>query len=208
VASWKIKEAIRLIFGKADPGGAYLDCFLIHFPGRGNPLGAWDALREARDEGLLKHIGVSNFEIRHLQELRNYCGEYPELNQIEFHPFIYSKQRNLLEFCRENRIAVEGYCPMAQGLVIRDPVVGRIAEAHREIPARIALQWAMQHGVLPIVGSRNADHIRANAARYAFSLTRDEMHELNQIGARHSERISLRWNWDPTTAPLGSADWR
>jgi diketogulonate reductase-like aldo/keto reductase len=207
VAWWKIKEAIRLIFGKADPAGAYLDCFLIHFPGRGNPLRAWDALREARDEGLLKHIGVSNFEIRHLLELRNHSGEYPELNQIEFHPFIYSKQRNLLEFCREKGIAVEGYCPMAQGLVVRNPTMCRIAEAHHETPGRIALQWAMRHGVRPIVGSRNADHIRANAVPYAFTLTPDETQALDQIGARHSERISLRWNWDPTTAPLGTADW-
>ncbi len=209
VGLWKIKEAIRLIFGsKPVPSEAYLDCFLIHFPGRGNPLGAWDALRKARDHGLVRHIGVSNFEIGHLEQLRHHCGEYPELNQIEFHPFIYNQQRDLLQFCREKRIAVEGYSPLAQGMAIQNPTTCRIAKTREETPARTVLQWSMQHRVLPIVGSRNHANIQANAAPYGFALTEDQMADLDSLSGSNPARVSLRWNWDPTTAPLGNSDWR
>ncbi len=209
VGLWKIRAAIRLIFGpNPKPSEAYLDCFLIHFPGRGNPLGAWDALRQARDQGLVRHIGVSNFEISHLKKLRDYCGEYPELNQIEFHPLIYSQQTELVQFCREKGIAMEGYSPLAQGMLVQNPTVCRIARVHQETPARVALQWSMQHRVLPIAGSRNAVHIQSNAAPYRFAMAENELIELDSLGASAPERVSLRWNWDPTTAPLGSSGWR
>lgn len=209
VGLWKIKEAIRLIFGSnpASPE-AYLDCFLVHFPGRGNPLGAWDALRKARDMGQVRHIGVSNFEIRHLKRLRDYCGEYPEVNQIEFHPLIYCGQKDLLQFCTEKGIAVEGYSPLAQTLALQNPTVHRIAEIHHETPARIVLQWSMQHAVLPIVGSRNQAHLHANAAPYHFTLAEEEMTKLDSLGETGPARVSLRWNWDPTKAPLGKSGWR
>jgi len=204
----KIREAIGLIWG-SQHGGAhyYLDAFLLHYPGLRKPIAAWKGLLKARAEGLVKHVGVSNFEIWHLEKLRETSGEYPELNQIEFHPLIYREQKDLLEFCRTKGIAAEAYSPLAEGEVLRDPDVGLLAEAHKTSPARVALKWCMQHGLRPIVGTRHPDHIRNNAQAYTFALSGDEMLRLDSISSRRMTRVSLKWHWNPKTAPLGNSNW-
>jgi len=160
----KIKEAIHLIWGKSpSANNAYLDAFLLHYPGKGRPLEAWKALQEARDSAIVRHIGVSNFEIWQLEKLKKRSGEFPGINQIEFHPWIFHEQVELLRYCHERGIAVEGYSPLAQGIARGDTTLKEIAFNYNTTPARIALKWCMQHGVRPIVGSRNVDHLRKNA---------------------------------------------
>lgn len=203
-AQHKIKEAIRLIWGQAvKPSEAYLDAFLIHYPGVGQPLEAWKALQEARVKDEVKHIGVSNFEIWHLEKIYTGSGEYPEINQIEFHPWIYHEQADLVDFCRTRGITIEGYSPLAQKMALQDPVVGRIAVSHKSDPARILLKWSMQHGVKPIVGSRNAEHLRANVASYDFRISDEQMLELDRLGGHKPIRIAEKWDWNSKTAPFG-----
>ena len=205
----KVQEAIRLIWAEAPGrGDHYLDAFLIHYPGLRDPLAAWRGLLQARSQGWVKHAGVSNFEIGHLQKLREMSGQYPELNQIEFHPYLYPEQRVLLEFCKAKGIVVEGYSPLAEGEVLKDPDLGMIAQRHQTTCARVALKWCMQHGVRPIVGTRNFAHLKANAAPYDFALSRSEMAQLDSIGCRKTTRVSLKWGWDPQTAPLGASKLR
>lgn len=200
----KIKEAIQLIWGKNAPAPeAYLDSFLLHYPGTGDPGSAWKALLEARKKGWVRHIGVSNFEIWHLKKIKEISGQYPEVNQIEFHPWIYSDQVEVLEFCHDKEIAIEGYSPLAQGKRINDPLITQLASNHQTTPARIILKWCMQHGVLPVVGSRNPEHIRANAEPYTFSLSADEIQSLNRLGISHPIRVAEQWHWNSKTAPFG-----
>ena len=208
-ASLKIKQAIRLMWGE-DAGrlGHYLDAFLIHYPGLGNPIEAWKALIAARKEGLVRHVGVSNFEIRHLEKLHERTGESAEINQIEFHPFIYVEQSELLDFCNTRCIAVEGYSPLAEGQALNDENLRAIANEHNTSPARIALRWSMQHGVRPIVGTRSPAHLRENAEPYNFTLSAEEMLRIDSLGRTKPVRVSLRWNWNPKSAPLGSSKWR
>jgi 2,5-diketo-D-gluconate reductase A len=200
----RIDEAIRLIWGEGAAGTKpYLDAFLIHYPGFGNPVEAWKALLEARTRGLLKHAGVSNFEIGHLQKLHESCGHYPELNQIELHPYIYLEQKELIGFCKAKGIAVEGYCPLAEGQVLDDPELRVIAAAHDTSAAKVALRWCMQHGVRPIVGSRNPSHIKANAEGGGLNLSPEEMNKIDRLSSSRTVRVSLKWHWNPRTAPLG-----
>jgi len=123
-AKQKIKEAINLIWGNSHHSNMnYLDCFMIHYPGVGRPLSAWQAIIEAQKNGLIKHAGVSNFEIKHLEIIKNATGRFPEVNQIEYHPWIYKEQSELVKFCHEHGIAVEGYSPLAQGKDLNNGVI-------------------------------------------------------------------------------------
>jgi diketogulonate reductase-like aldo/keto reductase len=206
-ASLKIREAIQLIWGQdSSESDRYLDAFLLHYPGLRNPIEAWKALIDARKQGLVRHVGVSNFEIRHLEKLREATGEYPAINQIELHPYIYPEQKELLEFCRRQDIAVEGYSPLAEGQVLDDPVLRTVAESHETSPARIALRWCMQHGVRPIVGTRNRAHMQMNAEPYTFSLSDYQVLLIDSLGNTKTVRVSLQWDWNPKNAPLGCSD--
>lgn len=206
-ATIRIREAIRSIWG--GEGDGYLDCFLIHYPGYGRPLDAWRAMHEARSAGLLRHIGVSNFEIPHLEKLERKTGEFPEVNQIEFHPWIHPNQREMVQFCKERRIALEGYSPLAQARHLDDPVLAAIASRCKTTPARVVLKWCMQHGVKPIFGSRNPEHIRTNAQAYHFKLSADEMGAIDELGRAKPVRVSLQWHWNPPEASMGQAPpWR
>ena len=200
----KIKEAVEVIFGEhEDLSKHFLDSFLIHYPGAGDPLGAWRGMQIARDKGYVRHIGVSNFEIWHLNIIRKNCGSFPEVNQIEFHPWIYDKQAKLIEFCRANGIAVEGYSPLAQGKFLDVPLLKEIASAHDTTASRIVLKWCMQHGVKPIFGSRNNAHMKSNAELYNFQLSDNEVRQINNLSRENTFRVSEQWKWNPQTAPFG-----
>lgn len=182
----------------------YLDLFLIHYPGVGHPGDAWRALHRVRETGLCKHIGVSNFEIKHLKRLREISGVFPEVNQIEFHPLLYSEELEaLVQFCRTNDIQVEGYCPLAwadTGLLESETVAGIVRKYHCT-PVRVILQWSMQHGVCPIAGTLSPDHMAENAGPYDFDLTPDDMSAIDNLGNAQI-RLSIMWGWDSTKVPV------
>lgn len=180
----------------------YLDLFLLHYPGEGaDPIGAWRGLLDVRSEGLCQHVGVSHFEMKHLERFREQTGEYPEVNQIEFHPLLYSeKLEDLVHFCKQNRILVEGFSPFAEGdpKILRNTVIERIAQNHNCSPARVILKWCMQHGVRPIVGSSDPTHLSENTEPYNFQLSRDEMTTIDAL----EPRVSLLWGWNAPEVTL------
>jgi diketogulonate reductase-like aldo/keto reductase len=184
-----------------------LDLFLIHYPGEGIATAAWKGLIKAKSDGLCKHIGVSNFEMKHLEQLLSSTNECPEVNQIEFHPLLFSKELNeLVEYCKEKGIVIEGYCPLAWGdyNLMRNDSIKAIARKYGEhvTTAQVILKWCMQHGVRPIVGSLNSEHISENAGPYNFELSPEEMITINALG-RFKTRVSLNWwGWDPPAAVM------
>lgn len=185
----------------------HIDLYLIHYPGEGDAIEAWKGLIKARAEEICQHIGVSNFEIHNLERLREETGEYPEVNQIEFHPLLFSGElMNLVQFCKGNGIQVEGYCPLAEGnrgncMLLNNNDVKMIADTHECSPARVILKWCLQHDVRPIVGSLDPAHISEDNKPYSFQLTGDEMKTIDALGRGH--RISKeRWGWDPTFVKL------
>jgi diketogulonate reductase-like aldo/keto reductase len=149
-----------------------IDLCLIHWP---NPLEdlyveAWSALIEARNRGLVNHIGVSNFLPEHLERLREETGELPDVNQIELHP--YFPQSDQLAYHRENGIITEAWSPLGRKSdLLTDHVITSIATEHGITPAQTVLAWHVHIGTLPIPKSKSVDRQRENISIFDVSLT-------------------------------------
>jgi len=156
----------------------YLDLYLIHWPVPWLWPQAWRALLTLREEGLCRAIGVSNFNIRHLQAAMH-LGAVPSVNQVEFSPFLY--RRDLLQFCREHGIQLESYSPLTRGAKLRDPRVAALARHYGKTNAQLFLRWALQHGVVTIPKSTHPERIRENADLFDFEITLDDMAALDAL---------------------------
>lgn len=168
----------------------YIDLYLIHWPVTGKRSDSWRALTEILATGKTKNIGVSNYTVRHLQELLAESDVVPVVNQIEFHPFLYEEQREVLEFCREKGIVVEAYSPLAHGRKSDDSVLPPIAAKYGKSSAQVILRWCMQHGTVPLPKSTNPQHIRENLDIFDFELTVQEMAQINGL----SDGTRTCWN--------------
>jgi len=159
-----------------------IDLYLIHWP---NPLEdryveAWTALLEARDRGLVRHIGVSNFLPEHLERLRRETGELPEVNQIELHP--YWPQAEQLAYHRENGILTEAWSPLGRGSdLLANPVVCEIAARRAISAAQAVLAWHVHKGAIPIPKSRSAERLAENLAIFEISLSDDDVASLDSL---------------------------
>jgi diketogulonate reductase-like aldo/keto reductase len=173
----------------------YLDLYLIHWPATDKRAESWKALQKIYSEGLAKNIGVSNYTLHHLQELLAETDVVPAVNQIEFHPFIYDEQKEVLEFCREKGIVVEAYSPLARAKDLNNTTLHAIAERHDKTIAQVMLRWAIQHGTVPIPKSTNTSRIKENFSVFDFKLSDEEMRTINKLSSGN------RVTWDPTNLP-------
>jgi methylglyoxal/glyoxal reductase len=157
---------------------------LLHWPGRDRDLmrQAWESLMEIYDEGLTKAIGVSNFNPQQLQDIMRDGATTPAVNQIEFHPFVYSDQAETLEFCKAEKIVVEAYSPLARGQMIDAPEITQTAEKLGKTNAQIMIRWAIQHDTVPIPRSKNPEHIRTNFEVFDFKISDSDMEVLDSLG--------------------------
>lgn len=159
----------------------FVDLYLLHWPVTGKRLDSWRALEEIYASGRARSIGVSNFTVRHLIELLENSNVLPAVNQVEFHPFLYKEQRELLEFCKQHNILVEAYSPLAHGHRLNDPLLAKIARKHGKSSAQIVLRWAIQHGTLPLPKSTNPERQSENLAIFDFLLSDTEMKAINGL---------------------------
>lgn len=157
-----------------------LDLYLIHWPApaRGQFIGAWEELIAARNAGLVREIGVSNFQPTHLDAIIAATGETPALNQVELHPAL--QQRELRAHHAERGIVTEAWSPLAQGAVLDDPAIVAVAEAHGVPPAQAVLRWHLQRGIVVIPKSATPARIASNLDVFGFHLTD---HDLAAIDA-------------------------
>lgn len=160
----------------------YLDLYLMHWPISGKRLDSWKALEEIYKSGKAKNIGVSNFTIRHLEELLAVSNIAPAVNQVEFHPFLFDEQKALLEYCNAKGITLEAYSPLAHGQKLENETITKIAKKHTKTNAQILLRWAVEHGVVPIPKSRSAERMAENIAIFDFKLDDEDMEKLNAPG--------------------------
>ena len=169
----------------------YLDLYLIHWPATSKRYDSWRAFEKLVEEGLIKAAGVSNFTIEHLKQLAERSKLTPAVNQVEFHPFIYEQQRDLLEYCHDHDILIEAYSPLSRlrGTAVKD--FDDVAHAHHKSVQQIVLRWCLQQGTLPLPRSTNPDHIRSNFDIFDFELTSDDMRVLDAVS--DGERVT----WDP-----------
>jgi len=178
-------------------GMDYVDLWLLHYPGPGihlfkrhqipsdwTPsmrLDTWRAMEDAYQKKKVRAIGVSNFSIRHLEELRKIERVTPAVNQVELHPFLV--QTELMEYCKSRGILVQAYGSLGEGdeCLLTEKSICGISEKYGKSPAQVLLRWALQHGCGIIPKSGNKIHIRENSEIFDFELNDEEMKRLDGL---------------------------
>jgi 2,5-diketo-D-gluconate reductase A len=160
----------------------HVDLWLIHWPGAGSAnTDMWHAFVEAREAGLAREIGVSNFDLSLIDDITKATGAAPAVNQIEWSPLLFNAE-TLAEH-RARNIALEGYSALRGGTLEHPAILG-IAERTGRSPAQVIIRWHLQHNVIVIPKSVHADRIRSNADVAGFSLTDEDMATLDALGSR------------------------
>ncbi|TGQ30857.1 aldo/keto reductase [Mesorhizobium sp. M00.F.Ca.ET.216.01.1.1] len=152
-----------------------LDLFLIHWPvpSQGKYVEAWKALVELRQAGRIKSIGVSNFNLDHLERIIGETGVMPAVNQIELHPRF--QQRDIREFHMRHNIRIESWSPLGSGRLLKDPTLEGIARKHRKSVAQVMIRWHLQQGLIVIPKSIHQDRIAANFDVFDFELEAEDI---------------------------------
>ena len=158
----------------------YLDLYLIHWPSEGYNE-KWRAMESLYNDGLIKSIGVSNFEKPHLEKLMTTATIKPTVDQIETHP--YFQQKELHEYLKSLDIVHEAWGPLGQGKsnVLEDPVLTKIAEDHNKTVAQVILRWHLQRDIIVIPKSVHEERIAQNIDVFDFTLTEEEMSMIASI---------------------------
>jgi diketogulonate reductase-like aldo/keto reductase len=158
----------------------YVDLYLLHWPIAGKIAQSWRVLEKIQRSGRAKAIGVSNYMIPHLDELLGTAEIVPAVNQIEFHPYLQSK--DLHQHCRMRGIQLEAWSPLMQaGPILRDPVLTGIALKYGKTTAQVILRWDVQSGVVTIPKSVKPQRLAENAAIFDFVLTEAEMAAVDSL---------------------------
>ena len=166
----------------------YIDLYLIHWPVPGCFLNTWKDMEKILESGRALSIGVSNFEIRHLEELRRVSGIVPAVNQIECHPLCYPKE--LIEYCQANGIQVQAYAPLARGAYLDNDILCVLGTKYAHTPAQVGLRWAIQKGISVIPKSTHPDRIASNARIFEFTIDQEDMDLLDTLNQNyHSASI-------------------
>ncbi|MBY9079217.1 aldo/keto reductase [Paenibacillus sp. HN-1] len=160
-------------------GLEYLDLYLIHWPVAGKYKDAWRALEKLYREGRVRAIGVSNFQVYHLEDLLADAEVKPMVNQVEFHPYL--TQTELLRYTREQCIQLEAWAPLMQGGLLEQPVLKEIASAYGKTVPQIILRWDLQHGVITIPKSTKEHRIAENASVFDFELSLEDMARIDAL---------------------------
>jgi 2,5-diketo-D-gluconate reductase A len=164
-------------------GFDYVDLFLIHWPlptlYDGDYLSTWRALEEFKSDGRARSIGVSNFQIEHLERLAAETDTVPAVNQIELHP--YFQNRDVRAYDEEHGIATEAWAPIAQGEVLDDQVIGEIAEKAGRTPAQVVLRWHIQRGNIVFPKSVTPERIRENFEIFDFELDDSDLERIDDL---------------------------
>ena len=174
----------------------YLDLFLIHWPlpAVGDFVETWKTLEDICRSGRVRAIGVSNFQAHHIERLAAETTIVPAVNQIEIHP--YFTQDDLRAFDREHGIATEAWSPIAQGEVLGDPTIVRIAEQVGRTPAQVTLRWHIQRGDIVFPKSSTPGRMAENFAIFDFELSDDDMAAITALhrnGRRGPNPDELNW---------------
>jgi diketogulonate reductase-like aldo/keto reductase len=190
----------------------YIDLYIIHWPGskglkpddplnKSNRIGSWKALEEGLLEGKLRSIGVSNYSIRHLEEMKTYATTMPMVNQIEVHP-LYCPI-DLISYCQHNNIFVQAYSPLGQGSLLSNefisshPKLKAIAESYSISLSQVYLRWALQHGWGILPKSNDPSRVKENASLYNFELTSVDMDCIDSIQSNNLDGPPKKICWDP-----------
>lgn len=171
----------------------YVDLLLLHFPVTILRKKTWRALEEIHKSGQAKTIGVSNYTIRHLEEMKNYAKVLPDVNQVELHVFL--QQTELIKYCKDNGIVVEAYSPLAHARAMDNEAIVRIADKHGKSYAQIMLRWLLQQDLVVLPKSVTPSRIKENIEVFDFELDESDLTELAELDQ------DLRTCWSPVHIP-------
>ncbi|KAJ1733297.1 hypothetical protein LPJ61_001638 [Coemansia biformis] len=187
----------------------YIDLYLVHWPGVSGAApespehrrcreGSWKALETLYNQGTLRAIGVSNYTVRHLEEMKEYAEILPMVNQCELHPLC--TQQELLRYCRDNGIVFTAYASLGEsallgpntGIVELEDTAARRADITR---AQALLLWGLHRGAAVIPKASSAEHLRENLAVLGLGLSADELAVLDSIDSKYHRHFC----WNPST---------
>lgn len=168
----------------------YVDLFLIHWPlptlYDGDFVSTWKVFEEFARDGRARSIGVSNFQVAHLNRLADETDTVPSVNQIEVHPYFGNDE--VRAYGREHGIATEAWAPIAQGKVLDDPVINRIAGSRDKTPAQVVLRWHIQRGDIVFPKSVTPARVKSNFELFDFELDDSDMDAISALNKGESGR--------------------
>ena len=168
----------------------YVDLFLIHWPlptlYDGDFVSTWKVFEEFARDGRARSIGVSNFQVAHLDRLADETDTVPSVNQIEVHPYFGNEQ--VRAYGREHGIVTEAWSPIAQGKVLDDPVINRVADARGKSAAQVVLRWHIQRGDVVFPKSVTPERVKANFELFDFELDDSDMDAISALDSGESGR--------------------
>lgn len=170
----------------------YLDLYLIHWPTKLNAE-TWRAFEELYESGKVKAIGVCNFKVGHLEELKESEKIMPMVNQVEVHPF--NTRKKLWEYCKVNNIQMVAWSPISRGRVLTNELLISLSEKYNKTVTQVVLRWHIQNGIVPIPKSSNEGRIKANLKVFDFQISNEDM----ELIASLNEDKSVTTGPDNTT---------
>jgi len=175
----------------AELGTDFVDLYLIHWPlptrYGGDFVSTWRTLEEFAADGRARSIGVSNFQVPHLQRLATETQTVPSVNQVEAHPFFTNAA--VRDYCKSNGITFEAWSPLARGKVLVDPVITRIAETTGRSPAQVVLRWHLQRGDVVFPKSVTRKRIEQNFAVFDFELSGADVAAIDALDRGEAGRV-------------------
>lgn len=159
----------------------YLDLYLIHWPGTDESvmIETWKGMEALYESGKVKNIGVSNFNIEHLEVLKSQTSIKPVINQVEFHP--YFTQQELRTYLDTESIYMESWSPLMNAEILTDETINAIAEEIGKSPAQVVIRWNIEHDVVTIPKSVTPHRIEDNINIFDFSLTANQMERIDAL---------------------------
>lgn len=161
----------------------YLDLYLIHWPVAGKYKDTWRAMEQLYKEGKVRAIGVSNFQIHHLEDLLSDAEVIPVVNQVERHPRL--TQESLKDYCEQHGIRLEAWAPLMVGELLQNKMIQAIAGKYDKSAAQVILRWHVQGGVIAIPKSVNEGRIKENGRIFDFELSAEDMADINALNKDH-----------------------
>ena len=171
----------------------YIDLYLIHWPNKLNAE-TWRAFEHLYETGKVKAIGVCNFKVEHLEELKKTAKIMPMVNQVEIHPF--STKNNIINYCKDNNIKVVAWSPISRGRVLSNELMIDLSQKYKKSIVQIVLRWHMQKGVIPIPKSSNENRIKENIDIFDFEISSEDMKAINSLDEGYDMSV--------TTPPLNT----
>ena len=168
----------------------YIDLYLLNAPFVDKWKFAWSAMEEINESGRALKLGVSNFGIHHLEELKKFGKVVPLVNQLELHPFL--QRRELVDYCIKNNIQLQAYSPLTKGKKLKDPVLLEIARGKNKSVAQVLLKWSIQKGFIALPKTAQEARLRDNLQVFDWELDQEEM---KKIDALENHEVLV---WDPT----------